>query len=373
MRRFFDKNARRLKRQQGIGLVELLVSATIGLIIMLGVTQLFVSSRETSANADAMSRIQENMRYAMQRIGDDIYRAGNMGCMSFVSAGFPSLTTNPDLSPDTIEGQYIYNRLFIDSNVDGVADVNLQHRYTAADAPLITSPSDDDNISDFEGSFISGVDNDAVANDILNGTDSLIVKYVDVSSESDVVSVPNDTEIVVAGDFSGLAAGSVVFAGDCDGISVFNVGTVTTAINAGGSVESTITMLNGTTAPFLSHMLSELGRPNLFFYTGDSGSYEYYIGQGVAALGACDAANPLNCSLYRRENGVSRELVLGVSNLQVSYGQEGVVALTDTLPANRLAVSRVQVQMVFNAGDFSQADNEVSRTYTRVFAVRNRL
>ncbi len=78
-----------LASQSGFGLVELMISVALGLIIMAGVVQLFANSTQSRITAEGASRLQENIRYAMQRIGDDVARAGNMGCLSFAAAREP--------------------------------------------------------------------------------------------------------------------------------------------------------------------------------------------------------------------------------------------------------------------------------------------
>ncbi|MGS2717980.1 PilW family protein [Eionea flava] len=372
------------KRQLGFGLVEIMISITISLVIMAGVIQLFASSRQTSTAADATSNIQENMRYTMQRLGDDIYRAGNMGCLSFAAAGSPVASTSAPAFVDGVElplGQYIFNRLFIDGDADGVADTDLQHSIDPATRNLI-APAQDANINDFEGSFISGVDNDLDnGNNILDGTDSLIVKYVDTSSAINGVNVINSTQVIVADDQTGgIGVGDVVFVGDCNGISVFNVAGV---LYDAGADTSTITMRTdvGTT---LTHGL-DLGFSSAkSLYAGNSGSYEYFVDQSVAAglLGnPCNAGNPLNCSLYRVSNdGVPRELIIGVSDFQIAYGYENSVnwhanaaAAIAAGEGDRVSIDRVLVTVTFNAEDNTQAAGFISRPYTRVFAVRNQL
>jgi hypothetical protein len=77
-------------------------------------------------------------------------------------------------------------------------------------------------------------------------------------------------------------------------------------------------------------------------------------------------------------------LVLGVSNLQIRYFYDnGAVTTSIAAPPvgvvnTRLTVDRVEVTMIYNAQsldlngvDFRGAAN--TRTYTRVFAVRNQL
>lgn len=308
--------------QKGLSLVELMISIALGLTIMAGVIQLFVNSSQNSITAQGASRIQENIRYALDRMGEDIARAGNMGCLSFAAAGDAN---NP----------YIFNRL--DNIVLG-----------------------DGSWSDFENSFISGVDQDALANAILDGTDTLIVKYVDSSAAIQIESTPGfrATQMTVADD-DGLRDGQLVFAGNCNGIYVFNI--------SGAPIANVVIMGNAN-----GHDIDTNGAIS-YLYAGNSGAYEYYIGTSVSATAAglvCSAAAPLNCSLYRSTNGNAQELVTGVSALQVSYGYENT--LNDSIATDGpLTVDRIQVQMTFNAANV--AGGVLSRPVTRVFAVRNQL
>ncbi len=71
-----------MRKQQGLSLIELMISITIGLILMTGVVQLFLSSKTTFATQQAMSRIQETGRLAIDFMARDIRMAGYMGCVS---------------------------------------------------------------------------------------------------------------------------------------------------------------------------------------------------------------------------------------------------------------------------------------------------
>lgn len=302
-----------LFRQQGLGLVELLISITLSLVIMAGVIQLFASSAQTSRTNQAASRIQENVRYAIKRIGDDIAKAGSLGCFSYASA------------PD----DYIYNELL---------NVNAG------------------TWNDFTSSFISGVNADAdAANAIVDGTDTLIIKYADLSNSLRVIGASDVDEIEVE-DASDVGDGSLIMAGNCQNMSVFTV-------NSDGV--DTLTLLNGESS------ILKIANSDAFVYTGNTGAHEYYIGDSVAAINAgdtCSAQQRGNCSLYRASNGGNgQELVEGVHGMTVSYSSDG---LNYGLVAD-LNVQRVQIVLQFNAQQ--AAGNLLTKTVTRVFAVRNQL
>lgn len=67
-------------RQRGLSLVEIMVGMTVGLILMAGIIQIFVSSKQGYRIQTALSRLQENGRFAINFISRDIRSAGFFGC-----------------------------------------------------------------------------------------------------------------------------------------------------------------------------------------------------------------------------------------------------------------------------------------------------
>ncbi len=70
------------QKQQGFSLIELMISITIGLILMTGVVQMFLSSKQVFSTQQGISRIQETGRLAIDFLANDIRQAGYMGCIS---------------------------------------------------------------------------------------------------------------------------------------------------------------------------------------------------------------------------------------------------------------------------------------------------
>lgn len=68
--------------QQGFSLVELLVSIVIGLLLVVGVLQAFISSKETYTMQSGLAKLQENGRFAMAFLSRDLRQAGYNGCTS---------------------------------------------------------------------------------------------------------------------------------------------------------------------------------------------------------------------------------------------------------------------------------------------------
>jgi type IV pilus assembly protein PilW len=99
-----------LRHQRGTTLVEWMVSITIGLILLAGLTTLIAQQSSTQAELEKSSRQIENGRYAMQLLNEDIQMAGYYGEFSNV-AGIPipgSLPNPCDVVAANIEAAMVF-------------------------------------------------------------------------------------------------------------------------------------------------------------------------------------------------------------------------------------------------------------------------
>lgn len=70
-----------VKPQGGLTLVELLIALVMGLVLLAGVITVFVANKQTYRHQDALARLQENGRFAINRLERDIRRANaTFGC-----------------------------------------------------------------------------------------------------------------------------------------------------------------------------------------------------------------------------------------------------------------------------------------------------
>jgi len=69
-----------MKTQQGFTLVELMIAVTIGLVIMAAISMIFADSRSTYRLTEGLNRTQENGRFALFFVTEDIRKAKMMGC-----------------------------------------------------------------------------------------------------------------------------------------------------------------------------------------------------------------------------------------------------------------------------------------------------
>ncbi|PZW63815.1 type IV pilus assembly protein PilW [Pseudomonas sp. URMO17WK12:I1] len=69
------------KAEKGFGLIEVMIAVTLGIVVVLGITQIFVSAKQSYLTQDATSRLQEDARYVLSRMVQDIRMAGMFGCL----------------------------------------------------------------------------------------------------------------------------------------------------------------------------------------------------------------------------------------------------------------------------------------------------
>jgi type IV pilus assembly protein PilW len=74
------KNTANKLKQRGLSLIELMVALVLGLVISAAIIQVFLTSKNVYRMQDAMARIQENGRFAVDYISRDLRMAGYMGC-----------------------------------------------------------------------------------------------------------------------------------------------------------------------------------------------------------------------------------------------------------------------------------------------------
>ncbi len=100
-RRPFDGVPR--ARQRGITLVEMMVAATVGLILLAGISQLFVSNKHAYRIQEGANVLNENSRYALNQLQYHLRLADHWGGVESsdiaVDAGVAALATDCAESP----------------------------------------------------------------------------------------------------------------------------------------------------------------------------------------------------------------------------------------------------------------------------------
>lgn len=90
-----------LYRSAGLSLIELLIAMVLGLTLALGVVQIYVGTSATERDQDARLRIQENGRFALNFLGNEIRMAGYLGCQGSIQGA--SVNNTLDAPPATFQ------------------------------------------------------------------------------------------------------------------------------------------------------------------------------------------------------------------------------------------------------------------------------
>lgn len=94
----------RLREVRGVSLIELLVALLISSIVVLGLVTLVNAIGIANRSQDGLARLQENGRFAMQRIASDLRLAGSQHCSkedsfaSFLATGGSAYVDAPRMS-----------------------------------------------------------------------------------------------------------------------------------------------------------------------------------------------------------------------------------------------------------------------------------
>jgi type IV pilus assembly protein PilW len=71
---------------RGFGLVEIMVALVLGLVVSLGIIQIFTASRGTFVTQNASARMQEDARFVLSKLLQELRMTGMYGCLQFDAA-----------------------------------------------------------------------------------------------------------------------------------------------------------------------------------------------------------------------------------------------------------------------------------------------
>ncbi len=300
--------------QKGFTIVELMVAASLGLLILTGAISMFVGNKRMYTEQDEMGRLQENARFAMDMLVRDIRMAGYAGCAD---------------------------------NIDSVTN-HVNDAPGATSAPTATSLF---AFTALEGSeskaawLPSGSTEEVAA--MIAGSDSITVRYLGPTEiyVMNPAMTPASAAIHISTG-SGLEKGDIIAITDCSSadIVVMTSAPSNTGCGAGGSstgpTDSCKSTFNHNTGDVTGaepgNWLKDLSKTYasdaqiLMFVTN-----RYYIGNDLAG-------NPV----LHRLSGVNpaEEMIDGVENMQIVYGE-------DTTGSDQIADTYVNANAVSNWDD----------------------
>lgn len=331
------------KRMAGLTLVELMVAMTIGLMLLSGISYLFLGARQTFRTTENLSRIQENARYALEVMARDIRMAGHLGCGNLQNIPVNTIANPP--VPD-------FSTLGVLVGLD--------------------SPTADE--SDFRGSGVTRVAGDSIS---LMGVFDEGVKLVGNL-------MPHNANIQIENNRYDFQANDVLVVTNCITADIIRATNVSSS-----SPTSSATIAHSNSA----NTGNRIGR-----YLAGSDTRVSKVEQRTYFIGLNPAGRR---SLYSLSltHGV-RELVEGVWDMQIRYGVDtnGDRAVNQYLTASQVSaalpvlwqdVLSVQVELLlvsaengivtepqqfqFNGATVTAGDRRMYQVFTSTIGVRNRL
>jgi type IV pilus assembly protein PilW len=89
-----------MRSTRGFGLIELMVALALGLIVVLGVAQIFISAKNTYVSQNASASLQEDARFVLSKMLQEIRMVGMFGCLESIidsssASDFAANSTTP--------------------------------------------------------------------------------------------------------------------------------------------------------------------------------------------------------------------------------------------------------------------------------------
>ncbi|MES9934322.1 MAG: PilW family protein [Candidatus Sedimenticola sp. PURPLELP] len=275
--------------EAGFGLVDLLVAMLLSLVLMAGVTQVYISSQSANVYSDNLAQLQENARFALDTLSKYIRLSGYMSC-----------------SPNNIS-----NVVYPSTQSSGDDDIKKLEPYVTLDRP------------------IEGVDQVVTANgwydDAVPGTDALKIIYSG-DSESSYRVVDHMPSVARL---------------DLDRVHPFQKGTLILVCEPERSALFQNSKSDGSPYKSIFHEKSAANCTQDLGYSGNCSnsmahtfevgasvaeleSRVFYIGNSAYGGGRSLKQRRLNIAdgseTYNILDGNREELVEGVENLQILYG-----------------------------------------------------
>lgn len=337
--------------QRGLTLVELMIAMVIALFLMAGVIQMFSGSKQTYRLQDGLARLQENARFSLDVISNEVRLAGYMGCYA---NGAEDLVNTLNITD--------YEHM-LDTALTGF-EGSGSSTYTPSTGAIWTA------VPEQIRNAVASIPADASASDIIT------IRRVDDQGLRLASNMPNTSADLKAVNGSGTPPDDcdILLISDCQRSALFQTTNVTVP---GGNGDINIVHNTGTCAPGNStKLLVNSGDP----FGTDAAIYRmatttFY----VAPSDINNIQGDTVLSLWRKEvNEDPQELVAGVESMQFLYGidsdDDGVPNYYARAGAEDLddAVA-IRIDLVVNTIDeaTSNGDGLVRRNFGQTIRIRN--
>jgi type IV pilus assembly protein PilW len=335
-------------RSRGFSLIELMIAMLLGLIVIGGVTSVFLAGRQSYRSNEALSDVQDSSRVAYEMVARDIRDAGVTACNN--------------------NGRVA--NVLNDSGTDWYADWdNALHGYDAsadASGTVVTQADPAVATGTTQGARIAGTDSVQVLS-----AGGLGLTVAETPSDSAANFKINETT-------NDLVSGDLVMICDPDHATMVQV----TKLN--GSNVTLVHNKGSSTTP--GNCTKGLGYPTVCSANGTS--YTFKKNAQISKLTAADwyiGSNPDGGrSLYRKslstagENvgTTTQEMIRNVWDMQITYLQPGATSfVAGNLITNWETVSAVRIALTVRSTNQRAGTDAkpLERTFMSTTTVRNRV
>jgi type IV pilus assembly protein PilW len=142
---------KRLRAQQGFSLIELMIAMVLGLLLIAGVLNIFLGSSQTYRLQEAMFRVQESGRFALDIVQRDLR-----------SAGFQNvLIDDKDFSYTAAQGIPVATAAALAEVDNGVVSETLKISSTGSDTYYYVAPDVGGQLALFQNAsaIVEGIEN----------------------------------------------------------------------------------------------------------------------------------------------------------------------------------------------------------------------
>ena len=294
------------RKSQGFTLIEIMVAIAIGALLLSGIIQAFVGFKTTDRVSNSLSRVQEAGRTALDIMAKDLRLAGYKGCAD------PAIIENVNI---------------IASNPPTTNFVQTSLRGFDVTATGWASGNTD----------LSSIDGTAAGDARLN---SDVVSIMRASTASSTLNEHdnNNSNVKVNGNPLKLDQGDIAIVSDCESMDIFRI---SNRQKDGATNEFTFTHGNGSGVN-TSNKLSKA-------YTDETARLLTFVGHTyyVADTGRDTSQGQPIYALFRLDsNGNAEEIVEGVENLQITYGEEFINGNRRFVPASNASLDMTQVTAI---------------------------
>ncbi len=336
--------------QNGFTLIEIMLAMMLGLLLMIGTIQIFISSKTTSRVEHALARLQENGRFAINFIAKDLRMAGYKGCISRDSSTLVNSLKNP--------ANFLNNFAIPMQGFEATSTTT----WTPALDTTIATGTQPNNETDVISIRMAEATNAAIA--------------------SPGMTAVNTNPITMASTI-GISSGDIIIIADCQGSAV------TQAINV---TSTTVDRTNATSPPSIPGNNSlNLGRAfndRAVILRADVITYFVSIGA---------SGEPVLWRLFNnrpRSTNNPTELIEGIENMQILYGEDSdndgaaniyrianIVSDWDRVVSVRISlllrstsdnlVAQPQ-NYIYNGVTTTASDHRIRQVFTTTLSIRNR-